>query len=55
MKMHQGELELLHDIGNADGQSDYYRASADSRRGPNNLILDVTSFLIGQGFVFIAQ
>jgi hypothetical protein len=39
--MHQGELELLHDIGNADGQSDYYRASVDSRRGPNNLILDV--------------
>lgn len=55
MKIHQGELELSHDKGNADGQSDYHRASADSRRDPNNLILDVTSFLIGQVFVFIAQ
>ena len=55
MKIHQGELELSHDKGNADGQSDYHRAPADSRRGPNNLILDVTSFLIGQVFVFIAQ
>ena len=55
MKIHQGELELSHDKGNADGQNDYHRASADSRWGPNNLILDVTSFLIGQVFVFIAQ